>query len=87
MIEGDSNTKTYYSKKGLQKLSNTNFSESGKTIIIYYLIDNLIVKVSKTDYKYQRYYNNPNLDKKEATTEITKSYFQKDKMFQQIAED
>ncbi len=81
LIEGDSQTKIYYSKKGLQKIIHTNFAESGKKTIIYFIINKQIVKVSEIDYNYHGYYTDPDLDKKETTEETTKSYFQNGKIF------
>lgn len=86
LIEGDSDTKMYYSKNGLQKIEHTNFAESGKKTIIYYLINKQIVEVSEIDYNYHGYYTDPNLGKKQTTEETTKSYFEKGKMFHIIDE-
>jgi hypothetical protein len=86
-IEGDSDTKLYYSKNGLQKIIHIIFGENIKTIITYYLINKKIVKVKETEHDYHGNYADPNLNKKETTVETTKSYFQKGKMFHQIGED
>lgn len=87
LIEGDSETKVFFSKNGLQKITHINFAESGKTIINYYLFNKQIVKVSETEYNYHGNYANPNLDKQATTIETVDSYFQNGEMFHQIGED
>ncbi len=87
LLEGDSETRLYYAKKGLQKIRHTNFGETGKTIITYYLINKKIVKVTETEYQYHGNYADPTLNKKETTKETAKSYFQNSRMFHQIGED
>jgi hypothetical protein len=87
LLEGDSETKLYYAENGLQKIRHTNFGETGKKIITYYLINKLIVKVAETEYQYHGNYADQTLNKKETTKETAKSYFQNGKMFHQIGED
>jgi hypothetical protein len=87
LIEGDSETKIFYSKNGLQKILHTNFAESSKTIIIYFMVNKQIVKVSETEYNYHGNYANTKLNQKATTIETLNSYFQNDKMFHQIGED
>jgi hypothetical protein len=87
LIEGDSGTKLYYAENSLQKLTHTNYGEIGKQIIIFYLINKQIVKVTETEYQYHGNYADTTLNKNKTTKETSKSYFQKGKMFHQIGED
>jgi hypothetical protein len=87
LLEGDSETKLYYTENSLQKIRHTNFGENVKKIMTYYLINKQIVKVIETEYDYHGNYADPTLNKNKTTKEISKSYFIKSKMFHQIGKD
>jgi hypothetical protein len=96
LIDGDSNTILFYSKKGLEKLIHTNFGESGKIIIEYYLLNGKLSFVLEQLHHYNMPYvvdsivkvDNPTIeeiyDPKKTKIEEDRSYFINEKLIHQI---
>ncbi len=97
LIDGDSNTILFYSKKGLEKLIHTNFGESGKIITEYYLLNGKLSFVLEQLHHYNMPYivdsivkaDNPVIeevfDPKKTTIEEDRSYFTNEKLIHQIS--
>jgi hypothetical protein len=96
LIDGDSNTQLFYSKKGLEKLIHTIYGETGQWIAEYYFLNHQLSFVLEQAHRYNMPPMITKLDpvnypeitelfdpKKTRITEV-RSYFSKGKLIHQV---
>jgi hypothetical protein len=98
LIDGDSFTQLFYTKKILEKLIHTNFGETGKRIVEYYFLNQQLSFVLEQEQRYNMTpmittldpVNYPEItelfDPKKTSINEVRSYVRNEKLIHQVAE-